>query len=62
MKKYIVRIPYFCTFLVEVEADSPAEGEGMAMSKAYPSLCHQCSNEIEIDEMNDAAEITVEEV
>lgn len=62
MKKYFVRIPYFCTVMVEVEADSPAEAIDLAVSNAFPSLCHQCSDEIEMDAMNDDAEITAEEI
>jgi hypothetical protein len=61
MKKYRVRIPYFCTVLVEVEAENEEEAKDAAVSEVYPSLCHECSNTVEMDEMNDDAEISVEE-
>lgn len=63
MKTYQVRIPYFCTVIVEVEANSTNEAKSVAIAKAYPpSLCYRCSDGIEMDEMNDDAEIIVEQI
>jgi len=63
MKKYLVRIPWHCTFLVKVDAEDENEAKEKAETSAeYPSLCHYCSEEIEIDEMNDDIDIHVEEI
>ena len=47
--KYAVYVTYWATTRQEVEADSEEEakiiGENMA---GWPSLCHQCSRELEI--------------
>lgn len=50
LKKYSVAIKVNATMYVEVEADSEEEAREKAWSEAYePSLCHQCSDEMEID-------------
>lgn len=62
MKKYLVSIPYFCTYLLKVEAESAEAAKELALSQGHPSLCCYCSDTLEMDEMNDEAEITVEEI
>jgi hypothetical protein len=58
----MVIIPWHATVFVEVDAENKKEAEEKALDEAYPSLCHQCSNEIQIDEINDSAEIDISEI
>jgi len=62
MKNYLARIPWNCTVLVKVEAENENEAIEKALKKCNPNLCHQCSNEIEIDEYNADQEAWAEEI
>lgn len=49
MNKYSVSIIFDASKCVEVNAESPEEALGLAYDDAgYPSLCHQCSDEVEM--------------
>lgn len=61
MPKYLVRTPWHCSFLVEVEAENEKE----ALEKSWnhhPNICHQCSNEIELGDANDSCDPDVSEI
>ena len=62
MKKYLVRIPWHCAVLINIEAENEVEAIEKAYREAHPNLCHQCSNDIEIDEYNADQEAWAEEV
>lgn len=51
MKKYIVSIPYYATYTVEVDAENIEEAWDEAMD-CQPCLCHYCSSSVEIEEVN----------
>ena len=61
-KQYLVRVPWNCTFICRVEAENEEDAKDRAIACGWPALCHSCSNEVEIDEANDNADIVVEEV
>ena len=50
MTKYYVTVIYSASKSVEVEAESPQEAANKAYEsdKAYVSLCHQCSHNIDV--------------
>jgi len=58
MNKYNVSISFGASNGIEVEADSPEQAAEMAYNhdSASPSLCHQCSKEVEL---GDAVSVTV---
>lgn len=60
MPKYRVSIPYNATFTVEVEANNKEEAKELA-EKESPSLCNQCSNDLECESPSDY-ETTIEEI
>lgn len=62
MKKYFVSIPWNCSVFCEVEAENKEQAIEKAFLEISPSLCRQCSDEIELDEFNDNIEISVEEI
>lgn len=49
MKKYHVSIPWFASVTVTVEAQSVEEAIDKAIDEADASLCHSCSNNINVD-------------
>jgi hypothetical protein len=51
-KKWSVSIPWHASVCVRVEADTAEEAIEKAIEIAQPSLCHQCSDEIELGEWN----------
>jgi len=54
MDNYKVFIPIGATAMIDVEADSKEEAIRKAIEEiGNPSICHQCSNEIEIGEFYD---------
>ena len=57
MSKYKVTLLYTATKQVEVEADSKEEANNKAMDEGYVCLCHQCADEIEIDDDWNIADI-----
>lgn len=65
MAKYSVSIQVYATMYMKVEADSEEEAREKAEKEAYePTLCWQCSDEVEIDGVGDvlsASKITGEE-
>ena len=54
MQKYIVSIPIYASCIVKVEAKSKEEAIEKAEQEFYPSLCHQCSHDIELGEFDDS--------
>lgn len=58
-KKYRVFVPLGATAIIEVEADSKEE----ALEKIYaPSVCHQCSHDVEVGELYDEDKAEVYEI
>jgi hypothetical protein len=61
MKKWHVRIPMYADAFYEIEA----ENEEAAIEKAYerhsPSICHQCSQHIELGEFDVSADPSAED-
>ena len=51
--KWTVMIPIHASTIVEVEADTKEEAIQKGYEEAAPSLCHQCSHEVQIDCLND---------
>lgn len=49
MPKYYVHVPWFATVTVEVTAKNKKEALKKGFEDAYPSLCHQCSREVDLD-------------
>jgi len=62
MKKYSVAIPYHCTVFVKVEAKDISDALEKAYEKASPFLCHQCSDGLELGEINDEVPADIVEV
>lgn len=63
LKKYSVSIPYHASVIVEVEATDKQDAVHAAWEKVgAPSLCHQCSDEVEMGEANDDCEPDVIEL
>lgn len=58
MKKYGVTFIVYSSMTIEVEANSEEEACELAEKKAYePSLCHQCSDELEVDSVGDIVQV-----
>jgi len=51
-KKYSVSIPWHCSVVVEVEAENAEEAAEKALNDVNPTLCHQCSDEVELGDCN----------
>lgn len=49
--KFAVGLNYDCTEWRQVEADSAEEAEELAYAEAKGSLCHQCSNKLELGDI-----------
>ena len=62
LKKYSVSIPWFCSVIVQVEAAHKEEAEEKALREAGPSLCHQCSDNIDMGEWDSEGDVNVYEV
>lgn len=59
MKKYNVAVQVYATMYMTVEADSEEEAREKAEQEAYePSLCYQCSDEVEIDGLGEVVSVT----
>ncbi len=63
MKKWSIAIPWHCTVFIEVEAETEKEAIEKGECRVYPTLCHQCTDHVELGESNsdiesDAVEIT----
>jgi hypothetical protein len=52
MAKWNVWVPYHCTVRVQVEADTEEQARELGELEAYPYLCHQCADDIEMGEAN----------
>ena len=52
MKTYNVSIPWHCSVFVTVEAEDEYLAKEKALNEACPKVCHQCSNRVEIGEIN----------
>lgn len=62
MNKYSVSIPWHCSIIIEVEAKNKKAALESAVENAYPSLCCQCSGDIQMCEMNDDCEPDVQKI
>jgi hypothetical protein len=62
MSKLLVRIPIYADFMVEVEADSEAEAISKCADISHWSLCHHCSNHIELGEQDLSGDVTAEAI
>jgi hypothetical protein len=62
IKNYSVSIPWHCSVVVQVAADSREEAEAKALKIASPSLCHQCSHQVNLGDVNLDVEPDVEEL
>ena len=51
-KAYNVSIPWHCTVFVEVEAEDEYLAKEKALKECCWNLCHQCSDRVEIGEVN----------
>jgi hypothetical protein len=51
-KRYSVSIPWHCSVVVCVDAQTAEEAKAVALEKVYPSICHQCSDELELGDIN----------
>lgn len=51
MPKFFVSIPVGCSIGGEVEAETAEQAIEKACSEFYPSICHQCSDSIELGDM-----------
>jgi hypothetical protein len=51
MKKWIVVLPVHASTYVRVEAETEEEAIEEAFKHVHVGLCHQCSDEIQIDEI-----------
>lgn len=54
MKKYTVSVPIYANYFVKVEADSESEAIEKAEKQFIPSLCCQCSDNIELGEFDES--------
>lgn len=45
-------IPWHCSVIIEVEADNKEDAKDKALLAAHPSLCHQCSGQIQLEDAN----------
>lgn len=52
MPKYYVSVPVFASAGTAVEATNEEEAIDKAISKLYPSLCHQCAGEVELGDLD----------
>ena len=52
MAKFYVSVPVWASAGMEVEADNAEEAISKAEEELYPCLCHQCSHEIELSDMD----------
>lgn len=60
-KKYRVLISVDATVSVVVDANSEAEAKEKAMEVAdRPSICHQCSDQVEIGDLIDVLDVVEE--
>lgn len=54
-KKWRIGFEVMATYWVEVDAESPEEAEQLAEEiSPTPSLCHSCSDYLDIDECGEA--------
>ena len=60
MKKYLVSIPWHAVVFVHVEANSIEEAKEKGLEEAYPGLCHQCTDTVEMGEFADQYEDQIE--
>jgi hypothetical protein len=59
MRRYSVIITVDASVTVEVDAENEEQAKELAMEQAsHPCICHQCSNEIDIGDLQDAIEAT----
>ena len=57
--KYRIFVPVGATAILEVEADSKEE----ALEQIYaPSVCHQCTRDVELGELYDEDEAEIHEI
>ena len=49
MKKHSVLFSLPASYTIVVEANNEKEARKIANEEAFPSLCHQCSDEINVD-------------
>jgi hypothetical protein len=56
--KYFVTFEVYASTVIEVEANSENEARDIANEKCYcPTLCHQCSNDIEVSDIGEIVDI-----
>ena len=63
MKKYHVAMPFYATAFIKVEAENEEEAiEKAEREIGYPTLCHQCSHDVEMGEPNYEVEADAVEI
>lgn len=56
--RYMVCVTFDASKTIEVEAKNPEDAKEKAMEEVVrPSICHQCSDEIEIGEALEAVDV-----
>lgn len=56
--KYMVCVLIDASKTIEVEAESPEEAKEKAMNEiGVPSICHQCSREVELGDPIEASDV-----
>lgn len=61
-KKYGVTVPLFASYYVEVEAKSESDAIDKAYDLCPTSVCWQCSQELELNGVDEKADAQVEEL
>lgn len=56
--KYTVVLASSSTTVIDVEADTPEEARERACNEAYVSLCHQCSDSVEVGDDWEPTQVT----
>lgn len=57
MKKWAVMIEVYASTLVVVEAETEEAARDAAYETAHVSVCHQCSDHLEVGDLGDVLEI-----
>lgn len=58
MSKYRVTFEIYASSTVEVEADSEEQAKQKASKKVWPTLCHECSDEVEISGIGELTNVS----
>jgi hypothetical protein len=61
MKKFFVSIPIYASATYKIKAETKEEALEKAYERGTPTICHQCSDEIEISDFDFDGEAVVEE-